>query len=83
MPNTGIGGELTNDRSCIIPLWTRVWDVWEEGERFSKFDTTQHQTAERDIEYQDISQQEIFLNQIRSDFTIIIIFQLIFLGALQ
>ena len=22
---------------CIIPHWTRVWDVWEERERFSKF----------------------------------------------
>ena len=59
------------------------FEMFERRERFYKFDTTQHQTAERDIEYQDISQQEIFLNQIRSDFTIIISFQLIFLGALQ
>ena len=39
------------------------FEMFERRERFYKFDTTQHQTAERDIEYQDISQQENFPQQ--------------------
>ena len=66
----GIGGELTNESVLHYSSLDQSLRCLRGGERFYKFDTTQHQTAERDIEYQDISQQENFLNQI-SDYTII------------
>lgn len=76
MPNTLIGGELTNDRVRHYSSPDPSLRCLRGGERFYKFDTTKHQTAERDIEYQDIGHQSvsknIFLN-LRSDYTIITI----------
>ena len=43
----GLVGSWPMTESCIIPLQSRVWDVWEEGERFYKFDNQTSDSRER------------------------------------